>query len=197
LITTPVFSQGNFFGGNGDGFATATISNIVLPLEITAFSISKNGTAVKAALTIASTDPVCAIQLQSATDGVNFRMIDSIEAAYPGLQDQRFEFNDPSPANGTSYYRIKIIRCDGSVVYSKIVLYRNDSHANQFYITGNTLHYNLTEKGFLELFNAIGQLVMRKTLLNATGILSVNGLKTGIYFLRWQQQPVKVVIIRE
>jgi hypothetical protein len=197
LLTHSAFSQGKFFGGSGDGFATATITNIVLPLDITSFTVSKNGDAVRGTLVIASTDAVCIMQLQSATDAVSFGMVDSIQAVYPGLQGQRFEFNDLSPARGISYYRIKITRCDGSFVYSKVMLYRNDSDANEFYTTGNMLYYKLSEKGSLDIFNATGQLVMQKNLINGSGVLSLTGLKTGIYFLRWKQQPVKAVVILE
>jgi hypothetical protein len=196
LVAFSSFSQGKFFGGSGDGFATATISNIVLPLEVTGFTVAKNGNAIKATVMLQSTDAVCEILLEVSTDGNTFRAVDSLSAVFPGLQDSQFGLSDLAPSNGINYYRVKIIRCSDSYVYTKILLYR-EHKAHQFYTSGKTLYYTLEEKGSLEIFNAVGQLIMRRSLQSGAGMLSMDELTTGVYFLRFEQQPVKAIVINE
>jgi hypothetical protein len=64
FISISSFSQGKFFGGNGDGFAVSSVSNIVLPLRVIDFSVLENGNAVKGKLIIVSNELLCSIYFE-------------------------------------------------------------------------------------------------------------------------------------
>src|SRR6185503_11273252 len=111
FVSLACFSQGKFFGGNGDGFASATLSNVVLPLQVLNFSVAKQYGIVKASLKISSDELVCKMILEKSNDGNSYSETDRLEDA-AGLQGTDFLFTDSSSSQATNYYRVKIIQCN-------------------------------------------------------------------------------------
>ncbi len=190
-----LLAQGKFSGGNGDGFAVATITNIVLPLQIVHFTVYPTGTSVKADLSIRSTEAVCGIVLEKSVNGTRFEATDSVHAATSGFMQADFVLNDPSPGQGILYYRMKIIRCNESFVVSKVILFNTGNKGDMFYTTGNMIHYNVSANGCLELLNDIGQLVLNKQISKGAGQLLLFSFNSGIYFVRFGGGPATRVFI--
>jgi hypothetical protein len=185
LLSAGIHSQGKFFGGNGDGFATVTISNVVLPVEIIHFAVSRETTIVKADLSIHSTESICNIKLERSMNGSNYTTIDSLGGV---IQGSSFTFTDRQPARTDSYYRIRITRCDGGFILSKILLLKVTTTPNQFIIADAGIQYSITRTGILEIINSAGQPVYKRSLQAGIGRLEIPFLAGGYYFVRFEGQ---------
>jgi hypothetical protein len=205
ILLIPIFmssvlvnAQGKFFGGNGDGFATASITNVVLPLRIISFSASVNGNAVDAFLSISTTDVVCTIQLQRSNDGLSFFNIDSVKADYPGITASSFLFTDASQRGANTYYRTSITNCGGKIVYSSIVSIKKIIEQNVFtYSADNrSVRYSVSKSGRLELVNTLGQTVYQTNLSAGSGYISLPAICKGVYMIRYPATVAARLIIR-
>ena len=199
LLSEFLSAQGKFFGGNGDGFATATVTSIVLPVSILNFSVYKNGRVNKADLNLIYNESICSLQLQRSTDGNIFSVIDSIQPAQSAGTLRHFVFTDAAPANGTNYYRVLINRCDASFLYSSTVSVKTgNQHYLLYYVAAdNTIRYTVTEAGLLKLANGSGQITYTKTLIPGSGALSLPAIANGFYFMQFAREaPIKIVVQR-
>jgi hypothetical protein len=176
-------AQGRFSGGNGDGFATVTTSNIVLPVVIKNFEgwVQGNG-AVKLAFSVSGDESVCEIIIERS-NGNAFAAIGSIiDLFLPGF-DKEFSRYDLSPAEGNNYYRLHIRKCNGASVYSIIVLVNLPKKENIYYsYTDQKLYYHLQQGEILQVFNSAGQLILKKTLFAGTRSIAIDLPSTGIFF---------------
>jgi hypothetical protein len=193
LFSSIIYAQGKFFGGNGDGFATVTISNVVLPVEIVQFSIAREGTIVKGDLLIHSTESICGITLER---NVNSSLYTGIDSSNGLIQGNNFTFIDRQPATTDSYYRVRVDRCDGGFVLSKILLLKAGTTPRQFIIADAGIQYSIATKGMLEIINNTGQSVYKQTLNAGTGRLAIPFLAGGHYFLRFEGQPVGRLLVK-
>lgn len=191
------YSQGKFFGGNGDGFSSATLDNIVLPLQIIDFSVSKNGNEVKANLKISPDEAVCKIVLEKSEDAFSYTEADKIGNGNTPILITDFLFTDRVTTEKTLYYRAKVIKCSGGIIYSRVVSIKNDKTQNRFYysFTNRALHYNVKQNDELQLVNAYGQLVYKTNLTAGSGVLNFSTLAPGIYLLHFSnEKAVKIFV---
>lgn len=195
LLSLSAKTQGKFFGGNGDGFATATIANGALPLQVLNFSGSVNNNIVQARLLFSGSEQLCAIQPEKSVDGARFYPLQAPQAIIPrsGIAEYLFSDNRYSPP--VSYYRAAMIRCDGSMVYTSILPFRVNGQV-QFYTAGTNLYYQHTiVNATIEIFNTAGLKIYQTVLPGNSGMVSLNGLKQGLYFIRTANAvPVKIFI---
>jgi len=199
LLSEFLSAQGKFFGGNGDGFATATVTSIVLPVSILNFSVYKNGRVNKADLNLIYNESICSLHLQRSTDGNVFSVIESIQPAHSAGTLRHFAFTDAAPTNGTNYYRVRINRCDASFLYSSTVSVKtgNQNYLLYYAAADNTIHYTITETGLLKLANGSGQIIYTRTLIKGSGVLSLPPMSNGVYFMQFvREAPVKIVVQR-
>jgi hypothetical protein len=177
-------AQGKYDGGDGDGFATIIVSNIVLPLQVIDFTAAENNGSVKARLRIQSDESICGLQLERSSDGNRFVMVDEKQS---GLQGTLFVFSDAAVPTGNIYYRVKIIRCDESFIFSKTILLQAD-HRDRWEMQGNILNYQAHADGTLQCFSQSGQLVYARQLNRGSGQLSMPVLAAGIYSIRFNNE---------
>lgn len=121
LSTSISFSQGKFFGGNGDGFATATISNIVLPS--TGLTLTGNVCEEDICLnwsTIQESN-TSHFNIERMANTTAFTVIGRVEAAGTSSNQRNYSFIDRWPLNGMNYYRLAQTDRDGRVNYSPII----------------------------------------------------------------------------
>ncbi len=199
LLSEFVSAQGKFFGGNGDGFATATVTNLVLPVSILNFTVYKNGRANRAELNLIYNEAICSFQLQRSADGNIFSVIDSLQPALSAGTSRHFAFTDAAPNNGANYYRVRINRCDASFLYSSTVLVKtgNQNYLLYYAPADNTIHYTIAETGLLKLANGSGQITFTRTLIAGSGVLSLTPTGNGVYFMQFAREaPVKILVQR-
>jgi len=121
--------------------------------------------------------------VERSTDGMKFTEVGSVE----GNSSKSYHFLDADNVFSKSFYRIKLTRTNGHMLYSnmimvnkvagvEIVVYPNPA-SETIVVAG------LKEQGILSIFNASGQRVMQKV-TNANSIsIDVSALQGGIYFI--------------
>ncbi len=193
LQSVNVFSQGKFFGGNGDGFAAANLVNIVLPLHSVNFNLGPNSNSVVATATVSSPAFICSVKFEKSHDGRSFDPVDSLFAPIP---TGTFLFYDRKPLNGLNYYRIKMINCDGTRVYTQIIPFRWGGLQNSFFVSNrNQLQYIISRNGMLRLFSSNGQIFFRSYLYEGTGLLQLPQCLSGSYFISFEGSPANRILL--
>jgi hypothetical protein len=114
--------QGKFFGGDGDGFASATIINQVLPLIIENFEGHLEQDEVMLNFTITGNELICSIVIEKSREGIIFNRMDSISFHGGSYAAEKKSGKDISSLPGNNYYRLRIVKCNGTFVYSRIIM---------------------------------------------------------------------------
>lgn len=187
ILPYNLLAQGKYDGGDGDGFATTVINNIVLPIHAIDFAVNANGNAVNAGLRIISDEPICMIQLQRSTDGNSFSVVATTGTVSPGFNHDRFAFIDEPVPAGDLYYRAAIHRCDGGIVFSKTILLKA-TERDRWWVYGNVLRYQTRKAGLLQCYNQSGQLVYSKYLDEGSAEITLPLNVAGIYALRFDNE---------
>jgi len=185
-----VAGQGKFFGGNGDGFATATISNQVLPLLIEDFEGHMEQNSIRLRFTIRSDEMLCGIVVEKSRGGSVFTRIDSILLYGSSYMPEIFSKLDNSVLPGNNYYRLRIVKCSDAFVYSKIIMVPAPMR-NIFYYSSadQKLYYYLQKAGVLQVHNAQGQLMVNKMIQAGSGSLMLDIPASGLYFYQFAGMP--------
>lgn len=197
LFCTLGYGQGKFFGGNGDGFSSAALGNIVLPLQVIDFSVLKNGNEVKAFLKI-SDEEACKVVLEKSEDGFLFSGAASLGNGTQTIPGKDFSFIGHLTTEKTVYYRAKIINCASSSIYSKTISVTNDVSQNQFrYNRANrNLQYTVKQNGLMQLINSSGQIIYKANLAAGSGIINFPITAPGIYLLRFSNEKVIKIFVQ-
>jgi hypothetical protein len=117
-----IFGQGKFFGGNGDGFATATIINQVLPMVIENFEGQLEQDKASLNFTISGNELICGIVIEKSREGIIFTRMDSVSFQAGTYTAEKISRKDNSSLPGNNYYRLRIVKCNGAFVYSKTIM---------------------------------------------------------------------------
>ncbi|UEG50678.1 GEVED domain-containing protein [Ferruginibacter lapsinanis] len=139
--------------------------------------------------------------VERSTDGINFTKIGVVVAK--NISGSVYSFLDTHPANGTNFYRLKLIDA-ASATYSTIVrvdltgniiavnIYPNPVTQKQI-----TLQLSNVEKGNYTLifYNSLGQMVYTKAISHTGGSLNQNislpvTLRAGVYSVQFQNKKL-------
>ena len=160
-----------------------------LPVDMLSFDAIRNSNnTVNINFSVTSESNINSYNILRSKDGINFEMISSILPKNNVNGITTYSFEDLSPLDGTSYYRIQTVENDGRVAHSKIVstsdvsttlvkLFPNPATDEVTVLSSNTITR-------IEMQNTIGQTVFeRNTTVNELTI-PLNNLATGVYFLK-------------
>ncbi|HEY4285813.1 MAG TPA: T9SS type A sorting domain-containing protein [Puia sp.] len=194
--------RNNAPGGGGNDWAlddiTMTQCLLVLPIELEAFTGTPTVQGSLLEWQLAPSPELQSFMIERSTDGTNFLPVGE-QAAFP--DSTHYQFTDrllPSPG-ATLFYRIKMVKFDGTTSYSNIVVLRTTSNTGILTTslvpnparTSTTLVIRSTSSGparILFLNTAGTILYSRSVVINAgtnTVDLSVPAhLPAGIYIVR-------------
>ncbi|WP_167856449.1 matrixin family metalloprotease [Hymenobacter metallicola] len=119
-----------------------------------------------------------------------------------GAAGNSYRVVDPAPLPGLSYYRLRLVRPDGSADNAAPLLVQSGADNNQVVqifpnpVDGNTLRFLFAgvNDGNLSvyIYDAVGRMCKLQGLDTRTGFstqsLNVGGLRPGWYVLRWRDQ---------
>lgn len=93
-----------------------------LPIKLTSFN-GKLNTETETTLSWASSLEENSFQyeVQRSADGKNFVTVGKVTAAGTSLESVKYAFNDPLPAAGAYFYRLRMVDLDGKAELSKVV----------------------------------------------------------------------------
>lgn len=185
-----ISGQGKFFGGNGDGFATATISNQVLPLVIQNFDGQLEKDKGILNFTISSDELICGIVIEKSQDGTSYVRMDSINL-FPGAYlAEKVSRQDNVLFPGNNYYRLRIQKCSGALVYSKVILLYVPLRNTFYYSSADRrLYYYLSKPGNILVYNSLGQVMFNQKVQPGSGSILMNMPSTGFYVYKFEDLP--------
>lgn len=163
---------------------TIAIVDTPLPVELTKFEGQNvNGEASLKWKTMTEINSDY-FEIQKSIDGIEFGLVDRIEAAGNSNNIKTYEWTDTTPLINTSFYRLKIVDFDGSFEYSYVVVihpqivdqisvYPNPTSDYLYIETNNSFTYSL--------YNQSGQLIQFGP-INGEKI-DLSHLSTGTYYI--------------
>jgi alpha-tubulin suppressor-like RCC1 family protein len=183
VAVTDHFSE--FFLGSG---------NAPLPVELVAFTATKQGDAVALAWRTASEKNSARFEVERSADGTRFERIGTVAAAGSSTAPRDYTFPDPLASRRerpqTLYYRLRQVDQDGTDAYSGVrsvvleakaglVLFPNPTN-------GAATLTGATPGTVVQVVDALGRTVLTATTDDAgTAALALPaGLATGVYVVR-------------
>jgi hypothetical protein len=181
-----------------------------LPITISDLSGVHVGSDNKISWTSSLESNALGYEIQHSENGTHFSTIGKIEAKGTASS---YQYLHLSVANGTHYYRIKMVDKDGSSKMSKVIVLKNatqGSATEMFTVAGNPFRERVSlmiqsdknEQVMIRLMDQSGKVVKQKMILLEKGMNNVSvdqltSIPTGTYFLGMikdgKMKSVKVV----
>lgn len=171
----------------------ASLDCTVLPVELTAFEATVVGDEVDLQWTTASEAHSDRFEVERSQDGDTFVQIASVPAAGTTSSTTHYGFIDRSPHRGLNYYRLRQLDTDGTSTTSHVRTAHLGMSGSSVMLHPNPgthlVSVTLPADGAgatLDLIDATGRLVLRRTLEAERTALDVHSLPLGFYAVRVQ-----------
>jgi hypothetical protein len=175
------------------GFFVKTVQT-ALPLRLMGFSGTQETSANNLQWETADEVNTKSFELESSTDGRNFKKVATIDAVSTG--DNSYGYKDHTTYKGITYYRLKMVDLDGSFSYSRIVWLSRDGKGS-INIYPNPVNYlvNLSlDSGLVnsqaKLYDASGTLIKTISITSNEQKINVRTLPSGLYILKFKDGSV-------
>ena len=129
-------------------------------------------------------------EIESSTNGRNFRVSGKINASAGTVNTNTYNFTDRKPSKGLHYYRIKQTDKNGNYSYSKTIKLEITSGINVLTVTPNPVRDictitlpNEMPGTVLMLYDAQGRIVKRQAVQGLQQTLQLTGFSAGNYRL--------------
>jgi len=134
--------------------------------------------------------------IEHSNNGISFSSIDSATYKNEKKEIYNFKYVDSVPFTGSNYYRIKYIDCNGLYEYSNIayINYKKKElliFPNPFM---KTIKIKVSSEQNIEFFNSFGEKVKQIFLDKGENIIDLNGLSSGIYYIKDNTSQVYKVL---
>jgi uncharacterized protein (DUF1501 family) len=131
-------------------------------------------------------------EIERSRDAIHFEKIGQRIGAGTVDEPQYYQFTDSQPRQGVNYYRLRQIDFDGTEEFSNIISIYFEATASILLYPNPARHELIIQvqdnrkDGYVQIFNAFGQLVIEKSLLRGTERMELNisALPNGNYFAR-------------
>lgn len=183
LTLTNAFSQGKFFGGNGDGFGAGQIA-MILPVKLISFEAKLQNDKAQITWT-AIAENISSIILEMSSDGGQFEWLTEKPVTHNTIVPVRYGFTD-GPRTGQWYYRLKWKEADGPVAYSNTISVKFSSEVKlkAIYDAGTVVITKPANASLIELYSVDGKLQKRVRSGQNLCRIPVNELPAGIYIVK-------------
>lgn len=179
------------------GFFIQSTNNINLPLQLLAFSVTRQGGNAMLTWTTTAEINVDRFEVQKSDNGIVFTTVQSIDAKNNTTGESRYQHADIMANAPLWHYRLKIIDKDGSIIYSQIVIARVELKYDLFYAYPNPASHSLllrhpsaSAQALITLTNMNGKVL--RSIRPGTGsvqtTISVYDLPAGLYRLNWKNE---------
>lgn len=137
--------------------------------------------------------------VQHSTDGSHWNNIGNVTAAGNSVADKSYSFLHKTPEVGNNFYRLNQIDIDGKSTYSNVVSILSTIPNTAVKILSNpiqngVLQVQVGQAQSLSLQNAVGQIMVQKTLAQGLNNINVGNLPKGIYFVKVGNTVKKIVL---
>ena len=137
--------------------------------------------------------------VQHSTDGSHWNNIGNVAAAGNSVADKAYRFLHTTPEVGNNFYRLNQIDIDGKSTYSNVVSILSTIPNTAVKILSNPIQNGLLQVQVgqaqsIVLQNAVGQIMVQKTLSQGLNNINVGNLPKGIYFVKIGNTVKKIVL---
>lgn len=160
-------------------FAVMNISSFILPVTITKVQAAlQTDLTVNVGWTALQETNIGRYEVQRSKDAIGFESIGRTSARNTGALEQTYNLKDAQPLPGNNFYRIQIVKKDGSVSYSNVVLVVNGSITAVIKLQPNLvtdshtgIQFTNTPAGKYEvtLYSLSGQRIWKQTVQHGGG----------------------------
>lgn len=189
-------------------YNTASTTLAPLPVQLVSFAGQLLGRAVHLTWQTASEASSAYFEVEASADGRRFAPVGRVAAAGSSQQARRYQFDCPSVAAGSSYYRLRQVDLDGSAHYSATVVVQAGAAAVEVFPScfADYLTVRLPATGVasLTLLAADGRVVRQQALPTSpeaqeTALAGLADLPAGLYLLRVvvDGQPMVQRVVKE
>ena len=170
-----------------------------LPVELIAFSATRQGSAVQVAWATASEKNSAYFVVERSANGRTLDALTRVDAQGTSTARVNYGTLDQAPLGGTSYYRLRQVDKDGTTAYSNVatvrfegkvgvpslVAYPNPATGSGFQLATSNL---APASGTVRVFDNVGRLVFTQSIAAGTAEATVRpaqSLASGMYFATW------------
>ena len=164
-----------------------------LPVVLSDFKVSEKGSGVALSWKTQTEVNSSHFVIERSTDNKQWNIIGTVQAGGNISLEQNYSFTDPAPADGTNYYRLRIVDIDNAFKYS-LIKTASFKATELMIVTGpnpatSYLNINVSTPGNqpyrLRLVNRSGQVVYDRKQAAATTRLQLNisDYADGTYFV--------------
>jgi len=163
-----------------------------LPIELSAFNISKTDEAVVITWTTASEINNDYFTLERSVDGVNWIAIQVIKGAGTSTNINEYSYIDENPSQGVNYYRLIQTDNNGDIEYFKsksVEFSRKNKIDFVVYpkLANDVINIDINSKENklfeLTILNSLGQIIIPETEIQYKNSIDVLYLKPGVYYI--------------
>jgi hypothetical protein len=163
-------------------------ASYILPLMLTAFTASPQGTTGLLRWTISSEQEVASYTIERSADGHRYIPIGSLPSLGNTTLDRTYTLHDALPLKGANYYRLRIIETDGKVIYSEVRMLNFDASVS-ITVYPNPAAVKATITGLetgvhVTIISMQGQILASYKATGNTLEISMHNLPAALYELR-------------
>jgi hypothetical protein len=179
-------------GSGGTGtlyFDAIELTNSPLPIELLSFKATPRNKVVQLDWKTASEKNARHFDVERGLDGKNFSSIGTIKASGTSNTLLTYNFDDESPLNGLTYYRLRQVDFDGTTAFSSVVSVNRNKETKVVLAPNpaqNTVAVSLAgneQRANLTVYDLLGKVVLTKTMEGNSANLDVSALPSSTYLL--------------
>lgn len=184
-----------FYGVSASGnVASMFIDNIVytkniasnpLPLRLNFFDAIPDNNSVRLFWKTEVEDGIKSYLVERSLNGSTFSQIGAINSLK--TNGSSYTYTDVQPA-ATNYYRLKMMKEDGSFEYSQIITAKVGAPTAgiKIWYNENNIHFDKHNQPIVVVYDITGKRILHTQLSNSEYILNVSLLNPGVYYVRVQ-----------
>jgi hypothetical protein len=158
------------------------------PVTLSDFKAIKNGSRVDLNWQTAMEINNDYFTLEKSKNGIGFTAIGIVDGAGNSQNTLNYQTTDPSPYNGTSYYRLKQTDLDGTVSCSKIIAVNVNADENiSIYPnpgTGIFWIQGLGKESEITVHNTLGETILIKRIFSDSSEIDLSSESSGVYYIK-------------
>jgi len=163
-----------------------------LPLKLLSFTATPQAGKTNTSLlnwTAAEQVNTSSFEIERSMDGNDYTQIGTLAAAGNFAGSKSYSFVDANAANGTNYYRLKMIDIDHNFTYSPVKAVNFDAGALSLQITPNPAQNvcyikGLTQPAIVKLMDITGKVLLVQNGVTSTSPLNIASLARAVYLVQ-------------